>query len=90
MWNLKSCGRSISSFERLFFSSSFSVIGTWSLEERITDACLFNALDVIAENCGSSNYVFVALIGCDTQDMIVEKVEAIQRKLFAIEDMTKT
>ena len=39
---------------------------------------------------GSPNYVFVALLKCDTQDMIVEKVESIQRDPFAIADMTKT
>ena len=39
---------------------------------------------------GSPNYVFVALLKCDTQDMVVEKVESIQREPFAIADITKT
>jgi len=39
---------------------------------------------------GSPNYIFVALLRCDTQDMVVEKVESIQRNPFAIEDITKT
>ena len=39
---------------------------------------------------GSPNYVFVALLKFDTQDMVVEKVESIQREPFAIADMTKT
>ena len=39
---------------------------------------------------GSSNYFFVALLRCDTQDLVVQKAESIQRKPFAIEDITKT
>jgi hypothetical protein len=39
---------------------------------------------------GSPNYVFVALLKCDTQDMVVEKVESIQREPFAIADITET
>jgi len=39
---------------------------------------------------GSPNYVFVALLRCDTQNMVVEKVESIQREPFAIADITKT
>jgi len=39
---------------------------------------------------GSPNYVFVALLKCDKQDMVVEKVESIQRDPFAIADITKT
>jgi hypothetical protein len=39
---------------------------------------------------GSPNYVFVALLKCDTQDMVVEKVESIQREPLAIADITKT
>ena len=30
------------------------------------------------------------LLKCDTQDMVVEKVESIQRDPFAIADITKT
>lgn len=37
-----------------------------------------------------TNYVFVALLKCDTQDMVVEKVESIQHEPFAIADITKT
>jgi hypothetical protein len=39
---------------------------------------------------GSPNYVFVALLRCDTEDMVVEKAESIQREPFAIADITKT
>ena len=39
---------------------------------------------------GSPNYVFVALLKCDAQDMVVEKVESTQREPFAIADITKT
>ena len=77
MWNLKSCGRSISSFEQFFFSSLFSIIGTCSLKERITEACLFNALDVIIKNYD----VFVD----STFLRIVAKVE----KFVSDEDVTK-
>lgn len=39
---------------------------------------------------GSPNYVFVALVRCDMQNMVVEKVESIQRDPFAIADITET
>jgi hypothetical protein len=39
---------------------------------------------------GSPNYVFVALLKCDKQDIVVEKAESIQRDPFAIADITKT